>query len=156
MGAVVKLGRSLAVQGTGDQVRRPRILRLNPNILGQESEAGVGPAALVKEHRDHSKIRPARGMLPDLTVDGGVDLALLPRSKAVRADHHGNRVAVGEAVLQRRRPVVARAQVPVILERSNATLRQRLCQALDIRDVTAVIAEEYLERFGHASPRGDT
>ena len=149
MGVVVKLGWRLAVNGADDQVRRPRVPGLDPYILRQEADAGVKPAALGKEHRDHSEIRPARGVFPDLTVDCGVDLALLPRPEAVRANHHGNRAAVGEAAFQGRRPVVTRTQIPVVLERFEAPVAERLRQSLDLRIVPTIVAEKNVDKLGH-------
>lgn len=49
--------------------------------------------------------------------------------------------------------MLAGAQVPVVLERGDAPLRQRLRQALHIPDVAPVVAEEDRKKLGHASPR---
>jgi hypothetical protein len=144
---VVELGRRLATDRAGNQIRGPRVPALDPGVLEQEGEPGLVAAQLVEQHRDHGHRSVGLGC-PALAVQGRPHLALLPGPEAVAPDGHGDRPARREIPLQGRGPGLAGAQIPVVLEDLEPPLAKRLGQAIDITPVEPVVTQEEVELAG--------
>lgn len=119
-------------------LQRNRIVQLpaqiDPGVLREETKGWIGPG---KQHGYHRKC-----IIMSLTLQGKVLFPLLPRTHAMRSEHHRDGIASGNFLFQRLRPRSAGNEIPAIQKNAQTKCFQGPCQRFHCDVVLPVIAEK--------------